>query len=592
MQNRVGQNGGRAGARAERDTRDRWRRRLALAGLILVMTVGLIGVAAFAHQDYARNIQALGDRLAVVADERLAAVEAWLARGSGDPALGPAERRGLMAALAGRATTWSSERTTLVLDRADQIRIVSPAEDGGMLPDPGPDTNSIGWVETEALAQPGGIHVGLDHTGRRVVAVSRAIPESPWVLVHAVDWSEAMAEATVRWRVLVAALVLCVLATGAGLVAAWRFGAAERMQAEAERDRHAAERHRAVSAFLDAVLNTQPYSVFVSDGAGRVSFANRSAEDLAGLARGRMVGTPAADVLGEDRGTAIQAIAAAVLESGAGRTDTLVFPAEDGAEHVWRTHAMPLEQPDGGPARVLITVEDMSSLMRERRRREETTERLIDTLVGLVDERDPDSANQSRYVALLAPIIAEHMGLEPVLVETAHQAARLVNIGKIRVPRALLTKTAPLTDIEMLRIREALDGGPDLVRDIAFDGPVLETLRQINEWVDGSGRPGGLTGEAILSTAQATALANSFVALVSPRAFRAGLPLEDAYRVVAADEGRRFDRRALDGLRAALDDPGTRALWASMGGQQPVPGEGAPTAVNPGDGPGDRPDLG
>lgn len=534
-------------------------------GFTLLMVAGLLGVALFAHEEHQRDLRILRDRLAVVADERAAAVLAWMARDESETHLGPERAVDLMALLHPPTARWTSERTMLIRAQDDGIRFLSSTEDSRVVPDPGLDVRSLAEVEAEALATPGGMHDGLDHSGRRVIAVSRPLPATPWVLVHAVDRVEALAASVVRWRTLVGVLTMGLVGVAAALMMAWRLGSSERARQAADLHRRTADRYRALSAFMDAVLNAQPNPVFVGEADSRITFVNRSAADLVGLEREDIVGRPATVALGQDKGTALEAIGRAVLETREARVDTLVFADEDGAEQVWRTHAQPMDRFSGHADRVLTTVEDLSSLVRERRRRERNTENLIDTLVGLVDERDPDSANQSRHVALMARTIAERMGLDLYLVETAHQAARLVNIGKIRVPRALLTKKGPLTKEEMALVRTAMDSGPEILRDIEFDGPVLETLRQINEWVDGSGRPLGLTGGQILPTAQATALANSFVALVSPRAFRPGLTLEEVERALEADCDRRFDRRALTALKDALREPDTCAVWPFVG---------------------------
>ena len=213
---------------------------------------------------------------------------------------------------------------------------------------------------------------------------------------------------------------------------------------------------------------------------------------------------------------------------------------------------------------MLVTIEDLTDLMHERARRERNTQRLIDTLVGLVDERDPDSAHQSRYVVQVARAIGEDLGFNQSQIETTEQAARLVNIGKIRIPRSLLVKGGSLTDQELKRVREALDAGPELLHDIEFDGPVLETLAQINEWVDGSGRPRGLKGQEILPMAQVVALANAFVALISPRSFRDAKSFDEAEAILMREIGRRFDKRFVLSLLNHLDNWGGREEWAEM----------------------------
>jgi len=65
----------------------------------------------------------------------------------------------------------------------------------------------------------------------------------------------------------------------------------------------------------------------------------------------------------------------------------------------------------------------------------------------------------------------------------------------------------------------------DILSSLEFEGPVLATIAQKQELMDGSGYPQGLSGEAILLTARILAVANAFVALVSPRAYRDEVPI-------------------------------------------------------------------
>src|SRR5207302_2662956 len=132
--------------------------------------------------------------------------------------------------------------------------------------------------------------------------------------------------------------------------------------------------------------------------------------------------------------------------------------------------------------------------------------------------RDKYAADQSTRVATLSRAVAEEMELPPGLAETVETAGYLMNFGKLLVPPELLTKTGPLSEAEMVLIRSSIQTTADIIAGIEFDGPVVETLRQMQERFDGEG-PRGLKGDAILLTARIVAVANAFVAMASPRAY-------------------------------------------------------------------------
>ncbi|MBB4264813.1 HD domain-containing phosphohydrolase [Roseospira visakhapatnamensis] len=470
------------------------------------------------------------------------------------------------AALRQPGDTSASAHTALVRAAGDRVQVLTTTAEDGAILDGSRALGTPGLVTAAAVAEPGGFVEGVTHAGTPVFAVSRAIPETDWVLVHALDRAEVLAASATRRATLLTVLVLVVLGMGAGVVAVWRHATSVRVREAAERYRASSARFQAMSRFLDVVTDTQPHALFVTDANQTLTFVNRRAAEVMGAPKADLTGRALVAMLGQDRGHVYAELARDVLTSGQDRTHTAQFDdGEGGGEPVvWRSTSCRLNGMDGRAPEVLTAIEDRTALVRERRRRERNTQQLIETLVGLVDERDPDSAHQSRHVTLVARTIAEEMGLDAPLVAATDQAARLVNIGKIRVPRALLTRRGALSDAELRQVREALDSGPDILRELEFDGPVIETLRQINERVDGGGRPLGLSGADILPSAQAVALANTFVALIRPRAFRAGKSFDEAERILMGEIDRRFDRRPVLSLLNTLNNKGGRDAWAEL----------------------------
>ena len=119
--------------------------------------------------------------------------------------------------------------------------------------------------------------------------------------------------------------------------------------------------------------------------------------------------------------------------------------------------------------------------MAEKERRERILQQLIRTLVAILDRRDPHAADHSARVAALARAITLEMGLNEVEAKTAEIAGQLMNLGKALVPTEMLTREGILAEDEMRLVRDSLQNGADLLEGIEFDGPVVQTLRQIQE---------------------------------------------------------------------------------------------------------------
>lgn len=66
-------------------------------------------------------------------------------------------------------------------------------------------------------------------------------------------------------------------------------------------------------------------------------------------------------------------------------------------------------------------------------------------------------------------------------VKTAVIAGNLMTLGNILVPEKALTRSGQLSTEEIRQVPDSLEASGDLLADIEFDGPVVVTLRQIQE---------------------------------------------------------------------------------------------------------------
>jgi len=155
-------------------------------------------------------------------------------------------------------------------------------------------------------------------------------------------------------------------------------------------------------------------------------------------------------------------------------------------------------------------------------------------------------------------------------VGTAQTAGRLMNLGKLLVSAEVLTRADALDDDEVRRIRDGLLHGADLLAGIEFDGPVVETLRQIGERWDGGG-PTARAGDDILITAQIVAVANAFVALTSSRAWRPGIAPAEAVGELLKDSGGAYARRVISALANLVDNRGLAAPPPAPGAEDDRP---------------------
>ena len=278
------------------------------------------------------------------------------------------------------------------------------------------------------------------------------------------------------------------------------------------------------------------------------------------MQRDLMIGKPLEDVLGPHRAKLLGRLNREALEEDHGIEDTHRITL-DGKDRVFQTKHIPMAETRDLPRGVLVVEEDVTEAVTEREGRLQNLRDLVGTLMAVVDRRDPNAADHSVRVAFLARAMSEEIGLPREEAEAAEFAGRLMNLGKILVPSNILTKKGKLTSREIKLVRDGIQATADLLEDVKFEGPVVATLRQSQEHWDGSGAPKKIRGEGIAATARIIAVANSFVALTSTRAHRAGLDIDDAIDTLFTGAGKEFDRKIVAALVSFLDNHGGRAKW-------------------------------
>ncbi|MDU9595632.1 MULTISPECIES: HD-GYP domain-containing protein [Vibrio] len=117
----------------------------------------------------------------------------------------------------------------------------------------------------------------------------------------------------------------------------------------------------------------------------------------------------------------------------------------------------------------------------------------------------------SLNVAVIAMIIGRANGYSAAQLKELSFSALFHDIGKIKIPTAILRKQAPLTEPEINYLKLHTKYGVDLASQIeGFPEVARVVIAQHHELRDGSGYPKGLKGDEINEFAQIIAVANAF----------------------------------------------------------------------------------
>ncbi|APT31607.1 cyclic di-GMP phosphodiesterase response regulator RpfG [Methylobacterium phyllosphaerae] len=135
-------------------------------------------------------------------------------------------------------------------------------------------------------------------------------------------------------------------------------------------------------------------------------------------------------------------------------------------------------------------------------------------------------------VAGIAAEFARILGLSEADSRYLVKGALLHDIGKAKIPLAILNKPAPLTPLE----RKEMDRHPALGHAMLltgdYDALTLSVVRSHHEYLDGSGYPDGLRGSQIPDLVRLITICDIFAALIEARPYKAPKSAPEAYAIL------------------------------------------------------------
>jgi diguanylate cyclase (GGDEF)-like protein len=169
-------------------------------------------------------------------------------------------------------------------------------------------------------------------------------------------------------------------------------------------------------------------------------------------------------------------------------------------------------------------------------------------LAAAAEAHDHTTGRHIQRVRALAEALALELGYTDAQANAIGIAGVLHDIGKIRVPDAVLTSPGKLSDDEWVIMKQhTLWGGEFLDGRIGFELAAVVARAHHERW-DGGGYPLGLKGDEIPEAAAITSVADSFDAMTNDRPYRAGMPVADAVEELLAHRGTQFSPRVVDAL--------------------------------------------
>jgi HD-GYP domain-containing protein (c-di-GMP phosphodiesterase class II) len=167
----------------------------------------------------------------------------------------------------------------------------------------------------------------------------------------------------------------------------------------------------------------------------------------------------------------------------------------------------------------------------------------------VVAELHDDETGEHCYrVGALAKELALAAGMDPDMCTLIDLSARLHDIGKLRVPDAILFKPGRLNEAERAIMTQHCEHGWELIGEGGLKQLFVAqeiALNHHERW-DGTGYPNRRQGSMIPLAARVAALADVFDALTHQRCYKPAWTVPEALREIAALRGRHFDPELTD----------------------------------------------
>lgn len=219
----------------------------------------------------------------------------------------------------------------------------------------------------------------------------------------------------------------------------------------------------------------------------------------------------------------------------------------------------------------------------------EVRDAAIMAIACLAEVNDPDTASHvrrtQRYFTALARELRFHGNYRAELgdidIALMAQAVPLHDIGKLRVPDAILNKPGRLTpdEFEVMKLHTVY--GRDAIAcvetavggDTRFLRYAHEIAGSHQEWWNGAGYPEGLRGTDIPLSARLMAVADVYDALISPRVYKPTFTHETAIELIRQSSGEHFDPDIVDALLVVENEFKTIAsgVYETTAAPEPLP---------------------
>jgi HD-GYP domain-containing protein (c-di-GMP phosphodiesterase class II) len=198
-----------------------------------------------------------------------------------------------------------------------------------------------------------------------------------------------------------------------------------------------------------------------------------------------------------------------------------------------------------------ISTRKNSYLERNKEKKRNYIVNILYALVPIVERKSQRTSKEIEQMSLLMKRMMKQFPEEDVQ-DWEIQLISLVHyVSRIKWPDYVFEKQEKLTNYEYKIVQDHCFIGQELLAGYPSLGRVTEALVCHHERFDGSGYPHQLKGNAIPRLAQILGVAESFIAMTTPRVYRTALTPEEALVEIQSMAGTVYDKKVVDALEKA-----------------------------------------
>jgi len=162
--------------------------------------------------------------------------------------------------------------------------------------------------------------------------------------------------------------------------------------------------------------------------------------------------------------------------------------------------------------------------------------------ISRIREKDAYLLEHSVNVSILMTIFAKQLGFDEALIQQLATGALLHDMGKIKVPDAILNKPGKLTAEEFAEMRRHVVYSKEILEQIPGLSPVsLDVAAVHHERLDGKGYPLGLSEQQISVYGRMISIVDTYDAITAQRCYKEGQSGISALKILKRETPHSYD---------------------------------------------------